>query len=490
MAEYFVGVDVSKGYADFAVLDEQLERVEEVFRLDDSAAGHETVEGLLRQLIKQDTGTGVFIGLESTGGFEANWHEHFRRLGSSLPVHCARINPVGIAQYVRADGTRTVTDAVSAVKIAQYIGTHRRRIRFDEHSEVLEGLRPLWTLLMMLKKQRGQLANNLHQALYGTLPSILVYCRRGFPRWVLEVLGKYPTSRRLARARVKSLGALPYVTTQKAEKLVGAAKKDVGAHTDETAELVVMTLTEQMLHLEKVIAAVQKAIITKGRADPRMALLCSFSGIGELSAVGLLMNMPPLSATKDASHLASYWGLHPVYKSSGDGCTVARMSKSGRTQARAILFMVVLAAICNNPLIRALYRRLVYRKKMTRMAAIGVCMHKVARIVYGMLKTNTRFDPAKDRSNGRSKSVRLSAEQIAQHEEQRKRRYQQADATAPITAREKKRRERINGAQRTCGAEYGLTTTPSLKRKMHQNRGQAKGSRKQQQAQLEPSHNT
>jgi len=36
---------------------------------------------------------------------------------------------------------------------------------------------------------------------------------------------------------------------------------------------------------------------------------------------------------------------------------------------------------------------------MNRRAAIGVCMHKILRIIYGMLKNNTPFDPAIDDEN-------------------------------------------------------------------------------------------
>jgi hypothetical protein len=36
---------------------------------------------------------------------------------------------------------------------------------------------------------------------------------------------------------------------------------------------------------------------------------------------------------------------------------------------------------------------------MEKMAAIGLCMHKTLRIIYGMLKHNMAFDPEIDRKN-------------------------------------------------------------------------------------------
>jgi len=36
---------------------------------------------------------------------------------------------------------------------------------------------------------------------------------------------------------------------------------------------------------------------------------------------------------------------------------------------------------------------------MEKMAAIGLCMHKILRIIYGMLKHNRAFDPEIDWKN-------------------------------------------------------------------------------------------
>ena len=74
------------------------------------------------------------------------------------------------------------------------------------------------------------------------------------------------------------------------------------------------------------------------------------------------------------------------------------MSKQGRIQPRRILFTVALSAIEHNPVIKSLYQYHLGqgRKKMD---AIGICMHKILRIIFGMLKNNTAFDPKIDSAN-------------------------------------------------------------------------------------------
>ena len=69
------------------------------------------------------------------------------------------------------------------------------------------------------------------------------------------------------------------------------------------------------------------------------------------------------------------------------------------------------------------------------MSAMGVCMHKTLRIVYGMLKHGKAFDPQIDMAN-RQRTGKPS-EQVIKDES---RRYQNYDSKAPISRRQKKKR--------------------------------------------------
>lgn len=96
--------------------------------------------------------------------------------------------------------------------------------------------------------------------------------------------------------------------------------------------------------------------------------------------------------------------------------------------------MVTLTALQSNPLIKSIYAQRL-EKGMEKMSAIGYCMHKILRIIYGMLKSNTAFDPEIDHKNrekeaNKTKSVAKDAS----------RRYQGYDSKAPISGRQSKRR--------------------------------------------------
>ena len=88
-----------------------------------------------------------------------------------------------------------------------------------------------------------------------------------------------------------------------------------------------------------------------------MELLKSFSGIGDWSAVGLLIEIQTVKRFGSAKKMASFFGLHPEYKISDDGVGAIKMSKKGRSAPRQILYMITLNAIKSNSLIKQLYEK-------------------------------------------------------------------------------------------------------------------------------------
>jgi len=89
---------------------------------------------------------------------------------------------------------------------------------------------------------------------------------------------------------------------------------------------------------------------------------------------------------------------------------------------------------------------------MEKKAAVGLCMHKILRIIYGMLKHNKAFDPEIDRKNRQKKPLRQRKVRP-----DKDRRYQDFDSKAPISSRQKKKRkERKQLSQNVSNVEYGI----------------------------------
>ena len=197
----------------------------------------------------------------------------------------------------------------------------------------------------------------------------------------------------------------------------------------------IMDLADDILNKNEQIVK-QKSLLQqhKNMQSEKVALLQSFKGIGTYSAIGLLVHIENVQRFATSKKISSFFGIHPVYKQSGDGVWGYHMSKKGDVMVRNILYMVTLSAIRCNSLIKEIYARNIAKGK-TKKDAMGVCMHKILRILYGMLKNNVEFDPDIDRKNQKRQfntSKKLNKD--------RNRRYQDHDVNAPISGRQTKKR--------------------------------------------------
>jgi transposase len=122
----YLGIDVSKGYADFVLLNSKQEYLEPLFQLDDNASGHQQLKLLLKKYCCENPDVEIFCGLESTGGYERNWYNFLFTLCQDLPLKIALLNPVVIKGISKTALNRTITDEVSAFNIGLYLMSFRK----------------------------------------------------------------------------------------------------------------------------------------------------------------------------------------------------------------------------------------------------------------------------------------------------------------------------------------------------------------------------
>ena len=457
MPDYFLGADASKGYADFLFMDKDKQPMEGVFQLDDTFEGHHHLYKILKNFFSCYPDATVHFGIESTGGLEDNWLNLFYRLKGEMNIKAARINPVGPTALHKASLERNGNDAISARYVAEYLVTHPKKVNYNVEDPYV-GLRKQFNYIKMLTKQQTQLLNYLSILLYSAMPFLVSYCKYGVPNWMLALLSKYPSAAKLGRAAEVSLVTIPYISHNRALKIQASARQNVGSATDGGTAFVIQDIVGQIIRLKKTIE-LQKRHMEKNCDLPEVKLLGSIKGIGRYTAIGLILNIISIERFPTAKHLASYFGLHPVYKKSGDGSMGFHMSKKGRTAPRELLFMAAWTARVHCPLIKAVYIEHVKRGK-TKMSAIGVCMHKMLRIVFGVLKNNKAFDPEVDKRNrARNKAIQGQGKQQGAH--CKKRRYQPLDENAPVSGRQSKKRKEKQ-SQPAVSEVYGINVSPSI----------------------------
>jgi len=435
MSTIFLGADVSKGYADVSVLNESGAAICRCNRFYDTPDGHLNLGKLIEHQLHAPEVTKMLAAVESTGGYENNWMSFFARLTErGLPIKYSRVNPRQTCSYGKTGLVRTITDKVSAEIIADFIRCCPHKVRFNE-IDSFKSLRRLWSSRDLLQKHHKAQVQNLRQLLYDSNPGMLQYMQKQISQWTLTVLSKYPTALKLSHANIKTLVGIPYVTDLRADELISQAEVSIARDSEEVTALLIRETISTMRDIEKRMSIIEKSILKESQKYPEAALIDSISGIGPLSAAGLMVYIGNVSRFPDVKHLASYFGLHPVFKQSGDGKTVPRMSKAGQGRPRGILYMAVMGGIKNNKILRETFHSAKSRGK-TSMSAMGICMHKLLRIVYGVLKSGKMFE-------------------ISVHDQHSSRRIETPektveilfDATAPVSAREAKKRKKKSGPQ-------------------------------------------
>jgi len=119
-------------------------------------------------------------------------------------------------------------------------------------------------------------------------------------------------------------------------------------------------------------------------------VLRSVPGVGPVLSTTLLADLPELG-TISRKQIGALVGLAPVNRDSGT-LRGKRTIWGGRANVRAALYMGALVGSRYNPVLRAVYTRLLAAGK-TRKLALTACMHKLLTILNAMLKHRTRWAP-------------------------------------------------------------------------------------------------
>jgi transposase len=435
MNNFYLGADASKGYADFVILDSSKHVVKQNFQLDDTFEGHAKLYEILATFFQHHPDCMLYAALESTGGYENNWLYFLADLSSRFPIEVARLNPYGVNKNAQASMKRNKTDKISARDIAEYLIAHAENVSYETY-DPLAPLKEQWKYINLLTKQKVQLLNVFEKNIYKANPELLIYCKNGVPRWLLKLVQQFPTAACLAEVSAEQLATISYISIKKARVLIKRAQNSIASTNNPIIADRVQHQATEIINKDNNIKKQKKLLQQNIKVIPeKIRLLRTFKGIGIYSAVGLLIVIGDVNNFPTAKKLACYFGVHPVHKKSGDGSWNWRMSKKGSAVARQILFMVAFSAIRHNPLIKEIYANC-QKRGMKKMAAIGLCMHKILRIVYGMLKYNKPFDPEIDRQNQKRQLAKFPL--ISKNYT---RRHQGYDSAAPISRRQDKKRK-------------------------------------------------
>ena len=157
------------------------------------------------------------------------------------------------------------------------------------------------------------------------------------------------------------------------------------------------SIKRTLLFLNEEIKALEKEIQSHIDQNPdlkkKAKLLTSIPGIGLKTASLILAELPAIERFQNVGQVVAYAGLSPQRHSSGSSVRKKdRLSKMGNRKLKTALFFPAFTVIKHNPVVIALAIRL-QKKNKEKMVIVGAAMKKLLQIAYGVLKSETPFDP-------------------------------------------------------------------------------------------------
>lgn len=450
----FVGIDVSKGYADFYIINEFKNLLEPGFQLDDNLEGYQKLKAILIEYRHEGYDI-MYCACESTGGYEDCWLKELVGLSMELTLKVSRVNPKAVKGMGDAALKRTITDQVSAENIANYLVVFHEKLEYLSLDNPFKEARSHYRFISMLTKQKVQLSNQLEKILYQHYGVMLDYCRAHTPEWLLRMLAQFGSAENVVKAGVTKLSKVKGLNKVKAAGVVEKSER-VGVISKHIEFVIKQTSLEVLNRIEQ-IEKNEKYLIDVFKDNDDVKLLMTIPGIGLKTAVLLMMEIEELDRFENAKKLSAFFGVNPQFKQSGDGAWAYHMSKKGRPVVRALLYTSALCGIKYNPIVKQRYAA-ARAKGKNHYDAMGIVMHKLLRMIFGVLKHKAPFDEVLDQYN----QERATEKQKTKNEVEKKmkteglkglkskRRYQSEElSNVPLSRRAAQKRKEMAGPNLT-----------------------------------------
>jgi transposase len=402
-----VGLDTSRYGHYAAFLNDDLQPAADELQFPESADGYALFRQRLERIDQRHGRAHFLVRLDAAGQYADNLLHFLHALGSPRPdgspapfllsLSCG--DPQRNKNYRAAlYGTRK-SDPLEARAAARFALTENPTGDTPLSLE-LRTLRQVAARLQAVVRQRTRLLNQFHHLLALTFPELALLTKDLAAGWVLELLHRYPTARRLAEATPADLASVHYLPDAQVAPLLDHARTSIGSLAGGTAEELVRDHVRQLRDVRARQKRLENLLVSAYRALPEPNHLASIPGIGEVTAAVLTAFIARIDRFETPGKLVAYFGVLPIEAASGvDRDGQARgprrwvMSRRGNDLVRRYLWMAALSALRFNPAVRALYARVVARHPRQKAIAVGHAMRKLLHLAFAVWKGGRPFDP-------------------------------------------------------------------------------------------------
>jgi transposase len=391
-----VGFDTSRYGHHVTFLREDLQLACPPFEFPESHAGYQLVRQQFLVLLQRFPAAHFHIRLDAAGQYATNLEVFLR--GLPVPQTLTVGEPARNQHYRKALFPKRKADPVESLCAARFALVEKPRPTSITPTAFYH-LREIVARLEGQTRFSTRLTNQLHNLLARVFPELALIVVNFQTSWVLRLLHRYPTPQLIVRARRTRLTAIPYLTADKADKILAAAATTVASFSGTTAAALVRQLVTQLRHSRATEADLKELMTQAYKQLPFTNHLDSIPGIGIATAAVLTAKIVAIERFATPARLVGYFGIFAEENSSGigkDGQAKqgrrCHMSRKGNDLARKYLWNAAKTAIIHNPAIRPLYQRL--RSRGSRGdVALGHCMRKLLQLGFAVWTTGKPFDP-------------------------------------------------------------------------------------------------
>ena len=389
---YLVGIDIGKLKHSFCVTVKGTnEVIVEPMFFNNNKDGFDILLSSIKGLSKED----VLIGMEDTG------HYNLALLKFLLDnqYHVALINPIATDLTRKMQGGITKNDKLDTFTICDVLALNQRKKsyritkldRFDMYEQ-----KQLTREHHNLKEQLNQYTNRLQKCIDIVFPEFNSLFKSKYGIVYMNVLRQFGSAEAIAHADIRTLrkcfdiGRGKHISLT-AEALKEAAKSSIGFPS--TAEVIqIKHLIDQIELIKEQISEIDKKIEEFSISNDSPIL--TIPGISHFSGTAILAELGDIHNYSKPSQIIKFAGVAPLtYESSQFTAQHTAITKKGCKYLRKTLYQIITPVINRNQVFKDFYLLKISQGKGHRCAQ-GHCVRKLLRVIYHLLSTNTKFDPA------------------------------------------------------------------------------------------------
>lgn len=403
--ELYIGIDVSKGKADAAILQvSNLRSIKPKFlrkRLSFKFVKSEVSSFLDKVRSYSDTNcTNIHFALEVTGIYSTNVYNFIKsNLHDNESIKF--LNTDFVNQWRNAHNIAK-SDPLDAQTISTIIGTDSD-VQYvnDSVFEIKNGYQDLKALVhrqYQIKKIYSQEMNRLIAQCDCFFPE-LQYVFEPKSAAFIAILSSYPTTYDIINASKFEVFHIVYEATKhrttmdKIDTLFELCQDTIVPNNISWYNRnIILALVENIKNIKGQIKVIEKDIKEIASQEEIYKLLLTMTGCGPLTAATIIAETGNIDRFMNADRYVSYTGSSPRNKRSGSSVeTMGKISKKGSRYLRHAIYMVAEFARRHNPVLKSQFERIKNgNKKRHKLATVAVA-NKIARYIYSILKYKSSF---------------------------------------------------------------------------------------------------